>query len=104
MVQTAQRLAFSFLDMKEDDVVQFAKAFGRCKTSLPIVVEVDIVNEMTHYICEDKQSDRSVDVWSKIKMLDAMEKMREYKGLNMYCMDLSRWMALGLKILNISQL
>lgn len=28
--KTAQRLAFHTLDMKEDDVVQFAKAAGRC--------------------------------------------------------------------------
>lgn len=40
--KTAQRLAFHTLDMKEDDVVQFAKALQMLNVSLPIVVYVDI--------------------------------------------------------------
>ncbi|HDT5341761.1 TPA: recombination protein RecR [Staphylococcus aureus] len=81
--KTAQRLAFHTLDMKEGDVVQFAKAL------------VDVKRELTHcsvcghitendpcYICEDKQRDRSVIcVVEDDKDVIAMEKMREYKGL-----------------------
>ena len=66
--KTAQRLAFHTLDMKEDDVVQFAKAL------------VDVKRELTY--CEDKQRDRSVIcVVEDDKDVIAMEKMREYKGL-----------------------
>ena len=36
--KTAQRLAFHTLDMKEDDVVQFAKALVDVKRELTIVV------------------------------------------------------------------
>ena len=81
--KTAQRLAFHTLDMKEDDVVQFAKAL------------VDVMRELTYcsvcghitekdpcYICEDKQRDRSVIcVVEDDKDVIAMEKMREFKGL-----------------------
>ena len=37
--KTAQRLAFHTLDMKEDDVVQFAKAL------------VDVKRELTYCVC-----------------------------------------------------
>ena len=42
IVKTAQRLAFHTLDMKEDDVVQFAKALVDVKRELTYVVYVDI--------------------------------------------------------------
>lgn len=44
--KTAQRLAFHTLDMKEDDVVKFAKALVDVKENLPIVVFVDILQKM----------------------------------------------------------
>ena len=45
--KTAQRLAFHTLDMKEDDVVQFAKALVDVKKNLLIVVFVVISLKMT---------------------------------------------------------
>ena len=45
--KTAQRLAFHTLDMKEDDVVQFAKALVDVKENLLIVVFVVISLKMT---------------------------------------------------------
>ena len=80
--KTAQRLAFHTLDMKEDDVVQFAKALVDVKRELTYVVCGHITENDPCYICEDKQRDRSVIcVVEDDKDVIAMEKMREYKGL-----------------------
>lgn len=81
--KTAQRLAFHTLDMKEDDVVQFAKALVDVKRELTYCSVCGHITENEPcYICEDKQRDRSVIcVVEDDKDVIAMEKMREYKGL-----------------------
>lgn len=81
--KTAQRLAFHTLDMKEDDVVQFAKALVDVKRELTYCSVCGHITENDPcYICEDKQRDRSVIcVVEDDKDVIAMEKMREYKGL-----------------------
>lgn len=81
--KTAQRLAFHTLDMKEDDVVQFAKALVDVKRELTYCSVCGHITENDAcYICEDKQRDRSVIcVVEDDKDVIAMEKMREYKGL-----------------------
>ncbi|HEK6323983.1 TPA: recombination protein RecR [Staphylococcus aureus] len=81
--KTAQRLAFHTLDMKEDDVVQFAKALVDVKRELTYCSVCGHITENDLcYICEDKQRDRSVIcVVEDDKDVIAMEKMREYKGL-----------------------
>ncbi|BCN95617.1 TPA: recombination mediator RecR [Staphylococcus aureus] len=81
--KTAQRLAFHTLDMKEDDVVQFAKALVDVKRELTYCSACGHITENDPcYICEDKQRDRSVIcVVEDDKDVIAMEKMREYKGL-----------------------
>ena len=81
--KTAQRLAFHVLDMKEDDVVQFAKALVDVKRELTYCSECGHITEQDPcYICQDKQRDRSIIcVVEDDKDVIAMEKMREYKGL-----------------------
>lgn len=81
--KTAQRLAFHVLDMKEEDVVQFAKALVDVKRELTYCSTCGhITEEDPCYICQDKQRDRSVIcVVEDDKDVIAMEKMREYKGL-----------------------
>ncbi|MCL4578314.1 recombination mediator RecR [Staphylococcus aureus] len=81
--KTAQRLAFHTSDMKEDDVVQFAKALVDVKRELTYCSVCGHITENDPcYICEDKQRDRSVIcVVEDDKDVIAMEKMREYKGL-----------------------
>ena len=81
--KTAQRLAFHTLDMKEDDVVQFAKALVDVKRELTYCSVCGHITEKDPcYICEDKQRDRSIIcVVEDDKDVIAMEKMREYKGL-----------------------
>lgn len=81
--KTAQRLAFHVLDMKEDDVVQFAKALVDVKRELTYCSECGHITEQDPcYICQDKQRDRSIIcVVEDDKDVIAMEKMREFKGL-----------------------
>lgn len=81
--KTAQRLAFHILDMKEDDVVQFAKALVDVKRELTYCSECGHITEQDPcYICQDKNRDRSVIcVVEDDKDVIAMEKMREYNGL-----------------------
>lgn len=81
--KTAQRLAFYTLDMKEDDVVKFAKALVDVKRELTYCSICGHITEKDPcYICKDKQRDRSIIcVVEDDKDVIAMEKMREYKGL-----------------------
>lgn len=81
--KTAQRPAFYTLDMKEDDVVKFAKALVDVKRELTYCSICGHITEKDPcYICEDKQRDRSIIcVVEDDKDVIAMEKMREYKGL-----------------------
>lgn len=81
--KTAQRLAFHVLDMKEDDVVQFAKTLVDVKRELTYCSECGHITEQDPcYICQDKQRDRTIIcVVEDDKDVIAMEKMREYKGL-----------------------
>ena len=59
--KTAQRLAFHVLDMKEDDVVQFAKALVDVKRELTYCSECGHITEQDQcYICQDKQRDRTI--------------------------------------------
>lgn len=81
--KTASRLAFHVLDMKEDDVVGFAKALVDVKRELTYCsVCGHITDTDPCYICEDKTRDQSIIcVVEETKDVIAMEKMREYKGL-----------------------
>lgn len=81
--KTASRLAFHVLDMKEDDVVGFAKALVDVKRELTYCsVCGHITDTDPCYICEDKSRDQSIIcVVEETKDVIAMEKMREYKGM-----------------------
>ncbi|QOY37434.1 recombination mediator RecR [Anaerobacillus isosaccharinicus] len=81
--KTASRLAFFVLDMKEDDVLDFAKALVNAKRNLTYcTVCYNITDTDPCYICEDKKRDRTVIcVVQDAKDVIAMEKMREYHGL-----------------------
>lgn len=81
--KTASRLAFHVLDMKEDDVLNFAKALVDVKRELTYCsVCGHITDSDPCYICQDKTRDRSmICVVEETKDVIAMEKMREYKGM-----------------------
>ncbi|MBG9855481.1 recombination protein RecR [Bacillus wiedmannii] len=81
--KTAVRLAFFVLDMKEDDVLGFAKALVNAKRDLAYCsVCGHITDRDPCYICNDSHRDQSVVcVVQEPKDVIAMEKMKEYKGV-----------------------
>lgn len=82
--KTSERLAFFVANkMKEEDVLNFAKALVSVKRDL---MECSICGNITDKnpcrICNDTTRDRSIiAVVEETKDLIAMEKMKEYKGL-----------------------
>ncbi|HDX9591090.1 TPA: recombination protein RecR [Bacillus pseudomycoides] len=81
--KTAVRLAFFVLDMKEDDVLDFAKSLVNAKRNL---MYCSICGHITDrdpcYICDDSHRDQSVVcVVQEPKDVIAMEKMKEYQGV-----------------------
>lgn len=81
--KTAVRLAFFMLEMKQDDVLDFAKLMIDAKRKLLYCSECGhITDNDPCYICGDQQRDRTtICVVQDTKDVIAMEKMREYVGL-----------------------
>ncbi|GGE85932.1 recombination mediator RecR [Priestia taiwanensis] len=81
--KTAVRLAFFVLDMKEDTVLDFAKALVNAKRNLTYCsVCGHITDKDPCYICDDSNRDLStVCVVQEAKDVIAMEKMKEYNGV-----------------------
>ncbi|HBK0450113.1 TPA: recombination protein RecR [Listeria monocytogenes] len=81
--KSAARLAFYVLDMKEDDVLDFAKALVDAKRNLSFCSFCGhITDKDPCYICADTSRDRSVIcVVQESKDVIAMEKMRDFHGL-----------------------
>ena len=81
--KTAVRLAFFVLNMKEDVVLDFAKALVNAKRNLTYCSSCGhITDKDPCYICEDMRRDRSIIcVVQDPKDVIAMEKMKEYNGL-----------------------
>ena len=80
--KTAARLAFYVLRMKEEDVIDFAKALVSVKRNLTYCsVCCNITDTDPCRICSDKSRDVSVIcVVQEPKDLVAMERTREYSG------------------------
>ncbi|MFD1708124.1 recombination mediator RecR [Siminovitchia sediminis] len=81
--KTAARLAFFVLNMKEDTVLDFAKALVNAKRDLGYCsVCGHITDKDPCAICEDARRDQSVIcVVQDPKDVIAMEKMKEFTGL-----------------------
>ncbi len=80
--KTASRLAFFILDMKEDDVLDFAKALVDAKRKLIYCsICCNITDTDPCRICDDSHRDPTVIcVVQDAKDVVAMEKMKEYNG------------------------
>ncbi|GLI05040.1 MULTISPECIES: recombination mediator RecR [Paenibacillus] len=80
--KTAGRLAFHVLRMKEDDVIDFAKALVNVKRNLHYCsVCCNITDTDPCRICQDKSRDASVIcVVQEPKDLVAMERTKEFNG------------------------
>jgi recombination protein RecR len=80
--KTAGRLAFHVLRMKEEDVIDFAKALVNVKRNLHYCsVCCNITDTDPCRICQDKSRDGSIIcVVQEPKDLVAMERTREFQG------------------------
>ncbi|OZM55724.1 recombination protein RecR [Lottiidibacillus patelloidae] len=80
--KTAVRLAFYVLSMKEDDVLDFAKALVNAKRNLThCSICGNITDQDPCSICMDKHRDESlICVVQDPKDVIAMEKMKEFRG------------------------
>ena len=81
--KTAGRLAFFVLSMKEDTVLDFAKALVDAKRNLQFCSVCGHITDIDPcYICQDQSRDRTtICVVQDPKDVIAMEKMRDYRGL-----------------------
>ncbi|GMB10182.1 DNA replication and repair protein RecR [Thermolongibacillus altinsuensis] len=81
--KTAVRLAFFVLNMKEEVVLDFAKALVNAKRNLTYCSSCGhITDKDPCYICEDDKRDRTtICVVQDPKDVIAMEKTKEYNGL-----------------------
>ena len=81
--KTAGRLAFFVLTMKEDTVLDFAKALVDAKRNLRFCSTCGHITDIDPcHICQDVHRDSSmICVVQDPKDVIAMEKMRDYKGL-----------------------
>jgi recombination protein RecR len=81
--KTAARLAFFVLGMKEDMVLDFAKALVDAKRNLSFCSNCGHITDVDPcHICQDPQRDRTtICVVQDPKDVIAMEKMRDYTGL-----------------------
>ncbi|MFD0621179.1 MULTISPECIES: recombination mediator RecR [Paenibacillus] len=80
--KTAARLAFHVLRMKEDDVIDFAKALVNVKRNLHYCsVCCNITDVDPCRICQDKSRDNSaICVVQESRDLVAMERTKEFQG------------------------
>jgi recombination protein RecR len=81
--KTAARLAFFVLSMKEDTVLDFAKALVDAKRNLSFCTICGHITDTDPCrICQDKQRDDTIIcVVQDPKDVIALEKMRDYHGL-----------------------
>lgn len=80
--KSALRMAFSVLDMTEEEAVDFAKAIVDAKEKIHLCpVCQNLTDRDLCYVCDDETRDHSVIcVVSDAKTVIAMEKVREYRG------------------------
>lgn len=81
--KTAARLAFFCMDMREEDVLNFANSLISCKRDLRMCsVCGNVTQEVPCEICADTTRDRTkILVVEDARDVMSMERMKEYKGL-----------------------
>lgn len=80
--KSALRMAFSVLDMTDDEAAEFARAIVNAKERIHLCpVCQNLTDRELCYVCDDATRDRSVIcVVSDPKTVIAMERVREYRG------------------------
>lgn len=81
--KSAQRMAFSVLDLSEEEAVEFAQAILDAKRKIHLCpVCQNLTDRELCAVCEDVHRDRGVIcVVEDAKAVLAMEKVREYRGV-----------------------
>ncbi len=81
--KSAMRMAFSVLDMSEEDAAAFAQAILNAKEKIHLCpVCQNLTDRPLCPVCDDDTRDRAtVCVVSDARTVMAMEKVREYKGM-----------------------
>ena len=80
--KSALRMAFSVLDMSDEEAAEFARAIVDAKEKIHLCpVCQNLTDRELCYVCNDETRDRGVIcVVSDPKTVIAMEKVREYRG------------------------
>ena len=81
--KSAMRMAFSVLDLSEEEAVMFAQAILDAKQKIHLCpICQNLTDREVCHVCEDVQRDRGVVcVVEDAKAVLAMEKVREYRGV-----------------------
>ena len=81
--KTAMRMAFSVLDLSEEEAVIFAQAILDAKQKIHLCpICQNLTDREICHVCEDPQRDRGVIcVVEDAKAVLSMEKVREYRGV-----------------------
>lgn len=81
--KTAMRMAFSVIDLDEEEAKEFAEAIIEAKARIhPCPICGNLTDEDICYICDDDTRDRGVIcVVEDVKAVMSIEKVREYCGL-----------------------
>ena len=80
--KSALRMAFSVLDMTDEEAVEFARAIVDAKEKIHLCpVCMNLTDRDLCGVCADETRDRStICVVADVKTVIAMEKVREYRG------------------------
>ncbi|MBQ3508124.1 MAG: recombination protein RecR [Clostridia bacterium] len=80
--KSALRMAFSVLDMTEEDAAEFARAIIDAKEKIHLCpICQNLTDRELCYVCDDETRDHNVIcVVSDAKTVIAMERVREYRG------------------------
>ena len=80
--KSALRMAFSVLDMTDEEAVEFARAIVDAKEKIHLCpVCMNLTDREVCCVCADEPRDRStICVVSDVKTVIAMEKVREFRG------------------------
>ena len=80
--KSALRMAFSVLDMTEEDAAEFARAIVDAKEKIHLCpICQNLTDRELCYVCDDETRDHSmICVVADAKTVIAMERVREYRG------------------------
>ena len=81
--KSAMRMAFSVLDLDENEAIEFARAILTAKEKIhPCPVCGNLTDEEICYVCADESRDRRVIcVVEDVKAVLSIEKVREFRGV-----------------------